>query len=78
MTGAIGYLLIYIALITLAVQKGMIVPNILCALAIVFFLLLCGIGFKADLHDPKTHWVIEISNILSQLLVAISAAILFL
>ena len=77
LTGAIGYLLIYTSLITLSIRKRMPVPIILYALAILLFVMLCGIGIKANLKDPKVHWVIEISNVLCQLLVAAGTVILF-
>lgn len=77
LTGAIGYLLIYSSLILLSLRKAMTVPVILYALAILLFVMLCGIGIKADLKDPKVHWVIEISNVLCQFLVALSSVLLF-
>ncbi|MBO6047993.1 MAG: hypothetical protein J6P61_09675 [Erysipelotrichaceae bacterium] len=77
LTGAAGYLLIYTSLITLSIQKGMVLPIILYALAILLFVMLCGIGIKANLKNPKVHWVIEISNVLCQLLVAIATIVLF-
>ena len=78
LTGAFGYLLIYTSLITLSIRSGVVVPIILYALAILLFVMLCGIGIKADLKDPKVHWVIEISNVICQLLVAVATVILFL
>ena len=75
--GAVGYLLIYISLITLSFRKEMIVPVILYGLAIGLFVMLCGIGIRADLKNPKVHWVIEGSNVLCQLFVAIATLILF-
>jgi len=77
LTGAIGYLLIYSSLILLSLRKAMTVPVILYALAILLFVMLCGIGIKADLKDPKVHWVIEISNVLCQFLVTLSSVLLF-
>ena len=77
LTGAFGYLLIYISLITLAIEIQIVVPIILYALAILLFIMLCGIGIKADLKNPKVHWVIEISNVICQGLVAIATIILF-
>ncbi len=77
LTGAVGYLLIYTSLITLSVQKGKMIPVVLYALAIFLFVMLCGIGIKADLKNPKVHWVIEISNVLCQLFVAIATVMLF-
>ena len=77
LTGAVGYILLYISLITLAINNSMVMPIILCAIAILLFLMLCGIGIKADLKNPKVHWVIEISNVVCQGLVALSTVILF-
>lgn len=39
--------------------------------------MLCGIGIKVNLKNPKVHWVIEISNVVCQLLVAIGTVFLF-
>ena len=77
LTGAAGYLLLYTSLITLSVRKGTAVPIILYALAILLFIMLCGIGIRANLKNPKVHWVIESSNVLCQLFVAIATIILF-
>lgn len=77
LTGAIGYVLIYISLIILSLAEHMILPVILYALAICLFVFLCFIGIKADLYDPKVHWLIEICNVLCQGLVALSTCILF-
>jgi len=75
--GAIGYLSIYTSLITLSIRNNVIVPIILYAFAILLFLMLCGIGIKANLKDPKVHWIIEISNVICQMFVAIGTLILF-
>ena len=40
------------------------------------FVMLCGIGIKANLKDPKVHWVIEASNVVCQMLVAAATLIL--
>lgn len=77
LTGAAGYLLIYTSLITLSVRMGKTVPVIMYGTAIMLFLMLVGIGIKADLKNPKVHWVIEISNVICQLLVAIATVVLF-
>ncbi len=76
--GAVGYLLTYISLITLSIQKGMRVPIILYAVAILLFVMLVGIGIKGNLKNPKVHWVIEISNVNCQLLVSAATVMLFL
>lgn len=77
LTGAFGYLLTYISLISLSVQKGAVIPVILYALAIILFVMLCGIGIKANLKNPKVHWVIEISNVMCQSFVALATVLLF-
>ena len=77
LTGAVGYLLLYTSLITLSVQKTVVLPIILYGLAIVLFVMLCGIGIRGNLKDPKIHWIIESSNVLCQALVAFGTIILF-
>ena len=77
LTGAVGYLLVYTSLIIMSVKKGIALPVILYGLAILLFMMLCGIGIKADLKNPKVHWVIEISNVLCQLFVALATLRLF-
>ena len=77
LTGAIGYLMLYISLITLSIRSNLIVPVILYGIAIFLFIMLCGIGIKADLKNPKVHWVIESSNVLCQMLVSIGTIVLF-
>ena len=77
LTGAIGYMFIYISLIIMAVRKEMIIPIILYGMAISLFVTLCAIGIKSNLKNPKVHWTIEIMNVLCQVLVCISTFILF-
>ena len=77
LTGAFGYLMLYISLITLSIRNNYILPIILYGLAILLFIILCGIGIKANLKNPKVHWSIETLNIICQLLVAIATIILF-
>jgi hypothetical protein len=77
MTGAIGYMLLYVSLIILSIEKDTFLPILFYVLAIFFFLMLCGIGIKADLKNPKVHWVIEVSNVMCQFLVAVGTVILF-
>ena len=75
--GAFGYISIYISLITYSITQNKILPIILYALAIIIFTMLCKIGIKANLKNPKIHWVIEISNVICQLLVALATIIIF-
>ena len=75
--GAIGYLMLYISLITLSINMDIALPILFYGLAILFFFMLCGIGIKADLKNPKVHWLIESCNVLCQMFVAIGTIILF-
>jgi hypothetical protein len=68
----------YISLITLAIKNNIVLPVILYGIAILLFIMLCAVGIKADLKNPKVHWVIEISNVVCQGLVALATIILFL
>ena len=77
LTGAVGYLLLYISLITQSIRKPAALPIIMYAIAILLFVMLCGIGIKANLKNPKVHWVIEMSNVLCQFLVAAATILLF-
>ena len=77
LTGAAGYLLLYISLITQSIRKPAALPIIMYAIAILLFVMLCGIGIKANLKNPKVHWVIEMSNVLCQFLVAAATILLF-
>lgn len=77
LTGAVGYLLIYISLITKSLNNKLIIPVILYGIAICLYLMLIGIGVKANLKDARVHWVIEISNIICQLSVALGTIVLF-
>ena len=77
LTGAIGYLMLYISLITLSIKNSYIIPIILYGCAIVLFIILCGIGIKANLKNPKVHWIIEITNVICQFLVTLSTFIIF-
>ncbi len=77
LTGAFGYLLLYVSLIVLSLRKEMTIPVVLYGIAIFLFVMLCGIGIRANLKDPRVHWVIEISNVLCQLLVAVGTLVLF-
>ena len=77
LTGAFGYLMMYVSLITLSIRYHLVLPIIIYAIAILLFLFLCFVGIKANLKKPKVHWIIESCNILCQLLVAIGTIILF-
>lgn len=56
LTGAFGYIFIYTSLITLSIRTNNILPTLFYAFAIVLFIMLCNIGIKANLKDPKVHW----------------------
>ena len=78
LTGFTGYLAIYISLFALALKDGVTVSVALLAVAILLFLFLIGIGLKADLKDPKIHWIIESTNIICQLCVAVGTVLIML
>lgn len=78
LTGAIGYLLIYISLITKSISNEITIPIILYGIAICLYLLLIGIGLKANLKDARVHWILEISNIICQSSVAAGTILLFI
>ena len=77
LAGAFGYLSIYISLITCSVRNNLVIPIILYAFAILLFVILCGIGIKGNLKNPKVHWIIESSNVVCQLLVTLGTVLLF-
>jgi hypothetical protein len=77
LTGAFGYLLIYSSLIILSIRNNNFLPTLFYFLAIILFVMLCGIGIKANLKDPIVHWKIEILNLICQGLVALGTIILF-
>ena len=68
--------MLYTSLITLAARQGIVPSIIMYAVAILLFVMLCGIGIKANLKDPKVHWIIEASNVVCQALVAIATLVL--
>ena len=68
--------MLYTSLITLAARQGAAVSIIMYAIAILLFVMLCGIGIKANLKDPRVHWVIEASNVVCQALVAAATLML--
>ncbi len=75
--GAVGYLLIYTTMIRYCLGVGHIASVVLYGVAICLFVMLCGIGIKGNLKDARVHWVIEISNVLCQLCVAIATLLAF-
>ncbi len=77
LTGALGYLLIYISLIICSIHFHKIISIIFYCFAICLFIMLCGIGINANLKNPKIHWIIEISNVICQLLVTTATILLF-
>ena len=77
LTGAAGYLLIYVTLIALSLGRGMILPVLMYMIAIGLFVTLVITGIRADLYDPKVHWFIEICNVLCQGCVVLGTLILF-
>ncbi|MCQ2483653.1 MAG: hypothetical protein MJ153_09225 [Clostridia bacterium] len=78
LTGAFGYMMIYLSMITYSLRGGMILPVVLYVMAILLFVSLCCIGIKANLKDARVHWVIEICNVVCQMLVATATVVVFL
>ena len=78
LTGAVGYLFIYIAFITLGLQAGRPMAVVFFGIAVILYLSLIGIGMKADLMDARVHWVLELTNIGCQASVAIGTIFLFM
>lgn len=74
--GAAGYLMIYISLIAFSLRFNLVTPVLMYSLAILLYLMLIGIGLKGDLKNARVHWVIEISNILCQAMVAFGTLVL--
>ncbi len=77
LTGAFGYAMIYAGMIAYSLKNSLISSVILYAAAIFLFVFLCLIGIKANLKDARVHWVIEISNVLCQLCVAVATLMAF-
>lgn len=77
LTGAVGYILIYSSLIALAIKSGKMLCVAMYGVAICLFVFLCLVGIGSDLKKPKVHWAIEISNVVCQMLVAVSTILLF-
>lgn len=75
--GAFGYILLYFSLINTSLIKALYLPLIMYIIAICLFIFLALVGIKSDLKNPRVHWVIEISNVLCQGLVAIATILLF-
>lgn len=75
--GMAGYLMIYSSLISIAINYGYYINIIMYAVAICLFLFLVLVGIKGNLKDARVHWLIEISNVICQGLVAISTILLF-
>lgn len=75
--GAVGYLLIYATMITYCLGVGRIPSVCLYAFAICLFVGLVCIGIFANLKDARVHWVIEISNVICQMSVAIATILAF-
>ncbi|MBQ0098040.1 MAG: hypothetical protein KBS62_03800 [Oscillospiraceae bacterium] len=74
--GAVGYLMLYVSMITLSIRAGVVLPVIFYALAICLFVFLCLVGIFSNLKNAKVHWVIEISNVFCQFFVALATVIL--
>ncbi len=75
--GAFGYIMIYSSLIYYALKNPVISSLVLYIIAICLFVSLCLIGIKGNLKDARVHWVIEISNVICQMCVAVATLLVF-
>ncbi len=76
-TGTLGYTLIYISLIMLALRAGKILPMIMFILCWCIMMGIIVMSMKVDLTNPKWHWPIEGGNIGTQIILMIGLIILF-
>ena len=76
-TGTLGYTLIYIALIMLALRAGKILPMIMFILCWCIMMGIIVMSMKVDLTNPKWHWPIEGGNIGTQIILMIGLIVLF-
>ena len=76
--GTVGYLLLYISLITMAIISKRYINVIMFAIAICLFVYLCLVGIFSDLKNSRVHWAIEIANVMCQFIVAHSTIFLFM
>jgi len=76
-TGTLGYTLIYISLIMLALRAGKILPMIMFILCWCIMMGIIVMSMKVDLTNPKWHWPIEGGNIGTQIILMIGLIVLF-
>lgn len=76
-TGVIGIFLIYISMIIMSKRKRKIISMILAIFSFIITIFLAGVGIKADLYSPTVHWIIELTNIICQCSLFLSAKLLF-
>ncbi len=77
LTAAIGTFLIYGTMIAMAAKEKNRLAMILAIVPIITTAALIPYSASVDLTDPRTHWVIEPTNILGQLALWLSAVRLF-
>ena len=77
LTAAIGTFLIYGTMIAMAVKDRNWLAMALAIVPILTTAALIPYSARVDLTDPKTHWVIEPTNIAGQLALWLSAVLLF-
>ena len=76
-TGTLGYTLIYISLILLALRAGKILPMIMFILCWCIMMGIIVMSMKVDLTTPRWHWPIEGGNIGTQIILMIGLIVLF-
>jgi len=77
LTGVVGIVLIYVSMVIMSIRSHKVLPMILAILSFFLTFFLAGVGTKADLYSPAVHWVIELTNIVCQCSLFISAKLLF-
>ena len=76
-TGLVGFIILAV-LATFTISFAILsifIPSLNIGIE---YLLLIGIGLKANLKDARVHWILEISNIICQSSVAAGTILLFI
>ena len=76
LTGVIGIVLIYVSLILMSRKAGKTISMTLAILSFFLTFFLAGVGIKANLYSVTVHWLIELTNIVCQASLFLSAKLL--
>ena len=77
LTGVVGIVLIYISIIMMSTKKKRWVSTALAVLSFALTLFLAVVGVNSDLYSAAVHWLIELTNIVCQCSLFMSAKLLF-